>query len=180
MTEKTAKHILVVDDDITLVEVLSRALTRRGFSVRCANNFDQAQTAINAATAHYAIVDLKLGDHSGLQLIPLLTASNPDMRILILTGYSSIATTVEAMRLGAFNYLCKPAGTEEIIAALQNVKANPGIDIATNPPSINRLEWEHIHRVLQENDNNISATARALGMHRRTLQRKLSKRPVHK
>jgi two-component system response regulator RegA len=100
------------------------------------------------------------------------------MRILILTGYSSIATAVEAIKLGAQNYLCKPAGTEELVAALESTVADPGIAIPDNPPSVERMEWEHIQRVLRENDNNISATARSLGMHRRTLQRKLQKRPV--
>ena len=104
----------------------------------------------------------------------------PDCRVVVLTGYSSIATAVQAIKLGAVNYLCKPADAEEILAALSQEEADPGAEVAEHPPSINRLTWEHIQKVLQEHDGNISATARALGMHRRTLQRKLQKRPVRR
>jgi two-component system response regulator RegA len=100
------------------------------------------------------------------------------MDILILTGYSSISTAVEAIKLGAINYLCKPASADEIVAAFKNTEANAQVPMEDSPPSVNRLEWEHIQRVLNENQGNISATARSLGMHRRTLQRKLQKRPV--
>ena len=170
--------MLLIDDDPTLTQVLTRALSRRGFIVHYQTEFTAAIDTIKNLPVDYAIVDLKLAEHSGLALIPELQQHNPGIRILVLTGYSSIATAVEAMRLGAHNYLCKPASTEEILSALRDNVADSTIPIAADPPSLNRLEWEHIHRVLGENDNNISATARALGMHRRTLQRKLSKRPV--
>ena len=107
-----------------------------------------------------------------------LLALAPDCRVVVLTGYSSIATAVEAIKLGAVNYLCKPADADEILASLERDTGDPDIDIADSPPSINRVTWEHIQKVLQEHDGNISATARALGMHRRTLQRKLQKRLV--
>jgi two-component system response regulator RegA len=180
MADEKQPGILLVDDDATFSSVLARALTRRGYQVCCAANHQQA---LEQATTHKpgsAVLDLNLGETTGLQLIPELLTLRPEMRILILTGYSSIATAVEAIKLGALNYMCKPASTDELVAALGVRQANPCITIPDSPPSIERVEWEHIQRVLQENDNNISATARSLGMHRRTLQRKLQKRPVKK
>ncbi len=112
--------------------------------------------------------------------MPDLLAIVPDCRVVVLTGYSSIATAVEAIKLGAVNYPCKPVDADEILTAFGREGGDPDIDIADNPPSINRVTWEHIQKVLQEHDGNISATARALGMHRRTLQRKLQKRPVRR
>ncbi len=178
MSKTSPTRILLVDDDELFSSVLARALTRRGYSVCCAADPQQALEQTRALGPEHAVLDLNLGASSGLQLIPQLLALRPQMRILILTGYSSIATAVEAIKLGAQNYLCKPAGTEELVAALESTVADPGIAIPDNPPSVERMEWEHIQRVLRENDNNISATARSLGMHRRTLQRKLQKRPV--
>ena len=178
MTDSIAPRILLVDDDEVFSSVLARALTRRGYSVSCAATPEQALQHAAQLRPDHAILDLNLGATTGLQLIPQLLALCPQLRILILTGYSSIATAVEAIKLGALNYLCKPAGSDELVAALEAEAANPGIEIPENPPSVERIEWEHIQRVLRENDNNISATARSLGMHRRTLQRKLQKRPV--
>lgn len=178
MNETTPTRILLVDDDELFSSVLARALTRRGYSVSCAANPEQALQKAGELRPDRAVLDLNLGATSGLQLIPQLLVLCPQIRILILTGYSSIATAVEAIKLGAQNYLCKPAGTDELVAALESKAANPGVEIPDNPPSVERIEWEHIQRVLRENGNNISATARSLGMHRRTLQRKLQKRPV--
>src|SRR5690606_35559799 len=124
-----------------------------------------------------AVVDLKLAKESGLNLISELKQRQPDLEIVMLTGYSSIPTAVEAIKLGALNYLCKPADAYEIRAAF-DLQLKKQLEIPTKPPSVDRLEWEHIQKVLQENKGNISATARSLGMHRRTLQRKLQKRPV--
>jgi two-component system response regulator RegA len=169
---------LVVDDDTGFAEVLSRMLRRRGHVVHTAQDAAGAIALCRAHRPERAVVDLKLERSSGLHLIGQLRALDPAIQIVMLTGYSSISTTVEAMKLGATNYLCKPAGIDEIIAAFATAAINPAPDIPATPPSINRLEWEHIQRVLKENDGNISATARALGMHRRTLQRKLGKRPV--
>lgn len=172
-------NYLVIDDDAVFAEVLMRALVRRG---HCAQSADQGATALLRLTGETQriILDLKLGDESGLQLLPRLLEKNPRAQVLVLTGYSSISTAVEAIKLGAVNYLCKPAGVDEIIATFDQRKANPKLQLEDKPPSVNRLEWEHIQRVLRENDGNISATARSLGMHRRTLQRKLQKRPTQR
>ena len=127
----------------------------------------------------YAILDLKLPGNSGLKLIRPLRAIVPEVRIVILTGFGSIATTVDAIKLGAVHYLSKPAGPDEIVAALHRDEPSDGASMALeNVPSISRLEWEHIHRILAETHGNISESARILGMHRRTLQRKLGKHPV--
>ncbi|GAB1261530.1 response regulator transcription factor [Aurantivibrio plasticivorans] len=177
------ESILVVDDDVVLAQVLERALARRGYAASVANDYDSALEKASENIYQKAVVDLKLAEASGLQLIPALLAKQPDMKLVMLTGYSSIATAVEAIKLGAVNYLSKPADIEEILNAFQDKTGGASSSAASqefNPPSIDRLEWEHIQRVLQEHDGNISATARALGMHRRTLQRKLSKRPVKK
>lgn len=176
----TAKNILLVDDDQGFLDALSRSLTRRGYQVLAANNIQAARQQCEQMLPDYVVLDLKLDQESGLTLIPELRQRFPKVQMLMLTGYSSIATAVEAIKLGADNYLQKPASTREILAALvlhDTPPANTSTD-SMAPPSLDRLEWEHIQRVLGENDGNISATARALGMHRRTLQRKLQKRPV--
>lgn len=171
-------NFLLVDDDQAFTQVLSRALQRQGFSVMAAHNESDALAAMRKTSFTKAIVDLKMDGPSGLALIPKLKNLNPEIEIVMLTGYSSVATAVEAVKLGATNYLCKPASTQEILAAFTATEGNADIPVPDNHPSIDRLEWEHIQKVLSENDGNISATARALGMHRRTLQRKLNKRPV--
>jgi two-component system response regulator RegA len=171
-------NYLLVDDDGSFSAILERALTRRGNFVACASNGEQAAVRCSAANFDRVILDLKLEQESGLSILQQLKRLQPQMDILILTGYSSISTAVEAIKLGAINYLCKPASADEIIAAFDNTEANAQVPMEDSPPSVNRLEWEHIQRVLTENQGNISATARSLGMHRRTLQRKLQKRPV--
>ncbi len=170
--------LLVVDDDPTFAQVLTRALTRRGLRVAIAHDLAGAVALAATTQPRRAIVDLKIGADSGLQVIAALRERLPDIAIVMLTGYSSIATAVEAVKLGAVNYLCKPAGSDEILAAFDATAPNPDLSPPDNPPSVDRIEWEHIQRVLNAHDGNISATARALGMHRRTLQRKLQKRPV--
>lgn len=179
MPERDAVDLLIVDDDAPFCQVLMRALTRRELRVVCAHDLDTALQLANLHRPPRALVDLKLADASGLQVISALKESLPDIAIVMLTGYSSIATAVEAVKRGATNYLCKPVGADEILDAFAVA------DIAATPPaapsqplSVDRLEWEHIQKVLLEHEGNISATARALGMHRRTLQRKLQKRPV--
>ena len=166
---KTSDHYLVIDDDEALCRVMARSLTRRGFSVNVAHDYDQAITLAKQENFQRAIVDLKMEGPSGLHVISALKDIQPTLDIIMLTGYSSIATTVEAIKLGASNYLCKPASVDEILAAFNDKPAEQA-SIPDNPPSVDRLEWEHIQRVLTDNDGNISATARALGMHRRTLQ----------
>lgn len=168
---------LVVDDDLAFSKVLQRALARRGYQTHIAHSIGEALQLTHSVTFSHAIIDLKLAQESGLTLIRELKGRQPAIDIVMLTGYSSISTAVEAIKLGALNYLCKPADTEDILAAFQ-MKSENRIEIPSNPLSIDRLEWEHIQKVLQENQGNISATARSLGMHRRTLQRKLQKRPV--
>jgi two-component system response regulator RegA len=170
--------LLIVDDDTTFAGILSRALTRRGYNVVTASNGAEALSRCREHQPAQAVVDLKLETESGLNLLPQLKTINPDLQVLILTGYSSISTAVEAIKMGATNYLCKPASVDDILSAFEQSAPNPEVAINETPPSVERLEWEHIQRVLAENDGNISATARSLGMHRRTLQRKLQKRPV--
>nr|WP_297457210.1 response regulator transcription factor [uncultured Halomonas sp.] len=176
----TPKRLLIVDDDDMFCHVMQRALTRRGFDVAVAHDADDALIQARRSPPQLATLDLKLEHTSGLKLLPELLAIAPQCRVVVLTGYSSIATAVEAIKLGAANYLCKPVDADEILTAFEREGGDPDIDIADNPPSINRVTWEHIQKVLQEHDGNISATARALGMHRRTLQRKLQKRPVRR
>lgn len=170
--------LLLVDDDEVLRCVLSRALAKRGFSVRAAADAQEALDSATEQPPEFAVVDLRMPGASGLQLIGNLVALDPQTRIVMLTGYASIATAVEAIKLGATHYLAKPADADEIVAALQRTTGDAGAPIANGPLSIDRLEWEHIQKVLVEHQGNISATARALRMHRRTLQRKLCKRPV--
>ena len=172
-------RFVVIDDDPAFNRVLTRALAQRGFNVFGAQ---EPETALDLARAHepeYVVLDLNIAGSSGLRLIEPLLAVNPDCRILVLTGYASIATTVDAIKLGATQYLAKPADVDAILKALHATDVIISEEeMASGPMSVDRLEWEHIQRVLAENDGNISATARALKMHRRTLQRKLAKRPV--
>jgi len=175
------QQLLLVEDDPVFASVVCRALGQRGYQVSHAESLASAQDLVLSHSFHYAILDLNLGGQTSLELIPSLTEKNPGIRTLILTGYASIATAVEAIKLGATNYLAKPADTEEILAALLDESSKPSnVEAAQEPMSVRRLEWEHIQKVLQENDGNISETARQLKMHRRTLQRKLQKKPVAK
>ena len=174
-------HLLLVDDDETFTRVMARAMTRRGFRVSTANSAEAGLELATADLPEYAVLDLKMEGDSGLVLLPKLHELDPEMRVLILTGYSSIATAVEAIKRGACNYLCKPADADDVLTALLSEHV---VDLDSlvpeNPMSVDRLQWEHIQRILAEHAGNISATARALGMHRRTLQRKLQKRPVRR
>lgn len=177
------RPLLIVDDDATFVRVLSRALISRGFEVICAGNADEARALSHRHQPRHCVLDLKLGEENGLRLIPELRELVPDMRILLLTGYASIATAVEAIKRGAHDYLAKPVDADAVVRALlegdtMQQSEDEVIDAPEAPLALRRLEWEHIQRVLTECDGNISETARRLGMHRRTLQRKLSKHPV--
>ncbi len=177
-------NILLVEDDEVFSRVISRALEQRNYDVHHASESEGALALMRKESFDAAILDLNLGGKTSLSLISPLKEKNPDMRILILTGYASIATAVEAIKLGADNYLTKPADTKEILNALKAHRTEttpPTADAAKlEPMSVRRLEWEHIQKILKENDGNISATARQLKMHRRTLQRKLQKKPVAK
>ena len=183
-TPSTARPLLLVDDDATFVRVLTRAMTSRGFEVISATNLGDARVLARRHQPRYCVLDLKLGEENGLRLIPELHTLVPDMRILLLTGYASIATAVEAIKRGAHDYLAKPVDADAVVRAL--LDGDGGAegededlpDAPEAPLALRRLEWEHIQRVLTECNGNISETARRLGMHRRTLQRKLSKHPV--
>lgn len=171
-------RLLLVDDDALFCEVLSGAIARRGFEVHAANSLEAGVRLAQTLEPEYAVVDLCIGNDSGLVLVEKLMALDPNTRIVVLTGYASIATAVEAIKLGAVHYLTKPAEPDEIIAALHRNEGDSSVPVEARPVSVRRLEWEHIQKVLADCDGNISAAARALGMHRRTLQRKLRKRPV--
>ena len=178
----STRPLLLVDDDATFVRVLSRALTSRGFEVISATNLGDARMLARRQQPRYCVLDLKLGEENGLRLIPELHTLVPDLRVLLLTGYASIATAVEAIKRGAHDYLAKPVDADAVVRALldgDNDSDDSDLpDAPEQPLALRRLEWEHIQRVLTECDGNISETARRLGMHRRTLQRKLSKHPV--
>jgi two-component system response regulator RegA len=171
-------RLLVVDDDPVYAQALARSLRRRGHEVEMASDGGSALQALGEAPFDAVILDLRLATESGLHLIAPLKQVRPELRILLLTGYASIATAVEAIKLGATHYLAKPASIEEILAALGKDAGDANTALPEAPLSVDRLEWEHIQKVLVEHDGNLSATARALKMHRRTLQRKLAKRPV--
>ena len=173
-------ELLLVDDDAVFARVLGRALGARGFTVRTAASSGEATAQLDpegGLTPDFAVLDLNIGGSSGLKLIGAVRRANPDCRIVVLTGYASISTAVDAIKLGADQYLAKPIEVDAIMRALLELHA-PDQEGAGDTLSVPRLEWEHIQRVLAENGGNVSATARALKMHRRTLQRKLTKRPV--
>lgn len=174
----TTDKLLIVDDDATFAATLARALRRRHYEVFAAHTAEAALALAKQEQPARVVLDLKLTETSGLHWLTQCRKCLPTVKIVILTGYSSVSTAVEAIKLGAVNYLCKPATVDDILAAFGQTEGNPEEPLADAPPSVDRLEWEHIQRILAQNDNNISATARQLGMHRRTLQRKLQKRPV--
>lgn len=176
-TNSDNPSLLLVDDDATFRSVLIPALEKRGFSVTSANSVETALPLAQANPPEFAVIDLKMNGASGLVLVKSLHELDPATRIVMLTGYASIATAVEAIKLGATQYLSKPANADEIVSAFGH-SANPDVPLEAQPATVDQLEWEHINRVLQEQHDNISATARVLNMHRRTLQRKLAKRPA--
>ncbi|MCX8050216.1 MAG: response regulator transcription factor [Methylohalobius sp.] len=171
-------RLLLVDDDQTFCEVLKRALEKRGFEVFVAQSVVEGIAQAIQLTPEYAVIDLRIGHESGLVLVKKLKELDGNTRIVVLTGYASIATAVEAIKLGAVHYLTKPADANEIVAALHKQEGDPNVEVKDKPLSVRRMEWEYLQKVLMEHNGNISAAARALGMHRRTLQRKLDKRPV--
>jgi two-component system response regulator RegA len=177
------QRILVIDDDPAFNRILCRALARRGYAVSSAHTSDEALTLAALEVPAMIVLDLNLAGDSGLALVAPLKRTCPDSSIVVLTGYASIATAVEAIKLGASQYLAKPVDVNTLLAAFGDGAGANGSGIAESPPpstplSVDRMEWEHIQRILLEHGGNISATARALNMHRRTLQRKLGKRPA--
>ena len=171
-------RLLLVDDDEVFCQVLARAVRKRGYEVTVAHDEEQARRLSGRDHPEYAIVDLRIGQDSGLNVIKYLAEHEPGIRIVVLTGYASISTAVESIKLGAIHYLTKPAETDEILKAFYHEEGNADIDLEVKPMSTKRMEWEHLQKVLNDHDGNISAAARAMGMHRRTLQRKLQKKPV--
>lgn len=169
--------ILVIDDDATFNAVLVRAFVRRGIPAHGVTSLDEVRAVLREVAPERVVLDLNLAGTSGLALIPELLAVHRECRIVVLTGYASIATAVDAIKLGAVQYLAKPVEVDAILKAFADAAPETDATIDAAPLSVSRLEWEHLQRVLREHEGNISATARALKMYRRTLQRKLAKRP---
>jgi two-component system, response regulator RegA len=178
-TERAARSVLVVDDDDVFRTRLGKAFHDRGFDVRTAHSAAEAVRLAQQDSPEFAVVDLRMPGASGLEVIRELHAIDPASVIVMLTGYGSIATAVEAVRAGAVHYLSKPVDIDQILAAFEGKTATPTVS-ALEVPSLARVEWEHIQRVLSDCDGNISQAARLLGLHRRSLQRKLSKDPVRR
>jgi two-component system response regulator RegA len=176
----TPRRLAIVEDDAKFASTLSRSFERRGYEVRIAPSLDALTALLDTWTPKFAVVDLKLaGGGSGLACVQSLHAFDPDMLIVVLTGFASIATAVEAIKLGACHYLAKPSNTDDIEAAFSRpASGDASAPVTERPTSIKTLEWERIHQTLADTDFNISETARRLGMHRRTLARKLEKRQV--
>jgi len=171
--------LLIIEDDDAFARTLSRSFERRGYRVLGAASLDEAAAVLTHHSPGYAVVDLKLkGNTSGLACVQLLHEHDPDMLIVVLTGFASIATAVEAIKLGAVQYLAKPSDADDIEAAFGHVAGSTDVEVTNRSTSIKTLEWERIHAVLAETDFNISEAARRLGMHRRTLARKLEKQRV--
>jgi len=170
--------LLLVDDNEHHCWALTRAFERRGYTVKAAHSVAAACQLLDEWQPEYAVVDLRMPGPTGLTLIPRLKAACSKVRIVMLTGYASIATAVEAIKLGAIQYLVKPVDARSVEAAFHDVEGDATLPTSDDLVSVGRLEWEYIHRVLTEQGGNVSATARALNMHRKTLQRKLSKHPV--
>jgi two-component system response regulator RegA len=169
------RSLLIIDDDRPFRERLSKAMERRGFDVRAAESVEEGKRAIQEAPPAFATIDMRLIDGSGLDIVPLLRDLRPNARIVILTGYGNIASAVAAVKAGAVDYLAKPADADQIEAALL-VHRDSLPPPPENPMSADRVRWEHIQRVYEQCDRNVSETARRLNMHRRTLQRILAKR----
>ena len=183
--DANAHSLLVVDDDAVFRERLARAFTERGYDVRTAGTGDEAVAAAESESPEFAVVDLRMPGMHGLEVVERLHAIDGTTRIVVLTGYGSIATAVDALRRGAVNYLTKPADVEQILAALRS-DVDPASPVDSRSvsmehvPTLARVEWEHIERVVRDSGGNISKAAKALGLHRRSLQRKLAKHPVRR
>jgi two-component system response regulator RegA len=171
--------LLIIEDDAAFARTLAKSFERRGYRVLMATSLDEAGALLKQHDPGYAVVDLKLnGNTSGLTCVQMLHRHDPEMLIVVLTGYASINTAVEAIKLGAVQYLAKPANTDDIEAAFGHVAGSEPVELTNRATSIKTLEWERIHEVLVQTGFNISETARRLGMHRRTLARKLEKQRI--
>jgi two-component system response regulator RegA len=175
LERETDRTLLLVDDDKAFVTRLARAMESRGFTVSTAESVAEGLAAISRSAPAFAVIDMRLADGNGLDVISDLKARRPDARGIILTGYGNIATAVTAVKLGAFDYLAKPADADEIFSALMATQHDKA-ELPENPMSADRVRWEHIQRIYELCGRNVSETARRLNMHRRTLQRILAKR----
>jgi len=173
----TLPRLLVIDDDAAWRSVVGRALAARGYEVLTAESVEVGLQLAQTGKLAGAIVDLRLPGESGLDAVVRLRALSPELPIVVLTGYASIATAVEAVKLGATHYLARPVEVDAILQAFGRTAGDTRVAAPEQPLSVERLEWEYIQKVLLEQAGNVSATARTLGMHRRTLQRKVAKRP---
>ena len=182
MSSDGKPSILLVDDDEVFRNRLARAFTDRGYDVRTGHDFDSGIAVARDDSPEFAVVDLKMPGHSGLDLVKALHELDPQTKIVVLTGYGSIATAIDAVRLGATYYLSKPADADDIVNAFARGQAPPldPPEVEYKAPSLARAEWEHINRVLSDCGGNISEAARRLGIHRRSLQRKLQKYPPNR
>jgi len=179
MPESTERLLLLVEDDAAFARTLGRSFERRDYTVLHATRLEAVEELLQRHSPAYAVVDLKLeGDATGLACVQALHAHDPAMQIVVLTGFASIATAVEAVKLGACHYLAKPSNTDDIEAAFGRVEGSTDVELTQRATSIKTLEWERIHEMLAATNFNISETARRLGMHRRTLARKLEKQRV--
>lgn len=180
MTSTSLSKLLIVEDDVIFANTLNRRLTKHGFDCVQVDNNNDALLACHRHLPDYILLDMKLAKENTLEIITPLRKLRPDSRIILLTGFASISTAVDAIKLGADDYLSKPVDSKTLLATLKNSKATtiPLVDSNEQTLSADQVEWQHIQQVLKANQGNISATARQLSMHRRTLQRKLQKRPA--
>jgi len=172
------RPLLIVEDDEDFAHALGRSFERRGYAVRTCHRLEQIEAVLDAHQPGYAVVDLKLAGASGLDAVKRLHQRDPAMKIVVLTGFASIATAVEAIKLGARHYLCKPANADDIEQAFGREEGDASVGLTNRTTSIKTLEWERIHQTLADTGFNVSEAARRLGMHRRTLARKLAKQRV--
>lgn len=172
------ESLLIIEDDESFSKVLRRSFERRGYTVRVCRRVEEVTSLLRAFSPKFAVVDLKLNGASGLQCVKMLHERDPETKIVVLTGFASIATAVEAIKLGACHYLAKPSNSDDIEAAFRKAEGDITVPLTQRPTSIKTMEWERIHETLVDADFNVSETARRLGMHRRTLARKLAKRPL--
>jgi len=175
---QSRRSLLIIEDDAAFAHALQRSFERRGYRVAACDGPEGVEALVAAARPGYAVVDLKLVGASGLDCVKSLHQFDPAMKIVVLTGFASIATAVEAIKLGALHYLCKPANADDIEAAFDRGEGDTGVPLTNRATSIKTLEWERIHQTLAETGFNVSEAARRLGMHRRTLARKLAKQRV--
>ena len=172
------QSLLIIEDDDSFSKALRRSFERRGYAVTVCRRVEELTSLMQTLSPRFAVVDLKLNGASGLQCVKMLHERDPETKIVVLTGFASIATAVEAIKLGACHYLAKPSNSDDIEAAFRKAEGDSTVPLTQRPTSIKTMEWERIHETLVDADFNVSETARRLGMHRRTLARKLAKRPL--